>query len=130
MDTLVFLVLDVVAVSSLLYIFNLLPSKPTNQPMNRSHLFFCKTFHTRFYPVRHTFQYPVLYVGVDLDDLDEAKNATRWWFGYNAKWSLVGLRDQDYLGPPVDQGKTSIKDKLLVQLETHVCSRYFFTYRS
>lgn len=42
-----------------------------NQVNTRQKLYFCKTYHARFWPVKHSFKYPVLFVGVDLDLLEQ-----------------------------------------------------------
>lgn len=42
-----------------------------NQVNTRHKIYFCKTYHSRFWPVKHSFKYPVLFVGVDLDILEQ-----------------------------------------------------------
>ena len=41
------------------------------QVENRQKIYFCKTFHARFWPVKHSFKYPLILVGVDLDLLEQ-----------------------------------------------------------
>jgi hypothetical protein len=42
-----------------------------NQVNTRQKIYFCKTYHSRFWPIKHSFKYPVLFVGVDLDLLEQ-----------------------------------------------------------
>ncbi|OZJ06744.1 hypothetical protein BZG36_00283 [Bifiguratus adelaidae] len=110
-------------------------SKRVREAEQRSWLFCCWTYHTRFHPVRHSFRYPVFYVGVDLDDLENGRcikitatqevktspfNAIKGFlFGYDST-AIVSLRSCDYLGQ-VQEDKTglsgvSIKEKLMHHL--------------
>ncbi|KAG9299970.1 hypothetical protein G9A89_009698 [Geosiphon pyriformis] len=113
-----------------------------HQTINAHKIYFCRTFHSRFFPRRHAFQYPIIYVGVNLDELEQ-KNyissgqgssclAYKWIFGYNQR-ALFSIRDVDYLGQ-VRSGDSqkgfentsclseSIKNKLIWYIEEHKIS--------
>jgi len=64
----------------------------------------CETSHTRLFPVRHSFKYPLLYVLFPIDR--------------PPRGILLNIRDQDYLGSP--PCGTRLKDKLKWHLERHV----------
>ena len=77
-------------------------------------LLVCQTSHTRFFPVRHSFSYPLLYVYFRIDDA--GSNA----FWAVDKWRIFHVRSEDYLGlPPCG---TSLMDKLKWHLKQHVHS--------
>jgi cyclopropane-fatty-acyl-phospholipid synthase len=69
--------------------------------------------HARLEPVAHAFQYPVYFLGVDLDELADLPSAVRL-FGYN-RFRLLALHDRDYLAP----GPGTIKEKLWRLLDQH-----------
>ena len=72
----------------------------------RSRIYIGETTHCRHQPRRHAFGYPMFWLGVDLAELGTLDRRVRG-FGHN-RFSLVGLRDQDY-GPP---GDGTIEEKL------------------
>lgn len=71
------------------------------------------TFHARFKPVRHSFRYPVLYVGVDLDCIGYVDSI---FSTVEKTWRPLHLRSADYLG--TKHGGT-IKEKLWAHLTDH-----------
>ncbi|CAG8449122.1 16596_t:CDS:2 [Acaulospora morrowiae] len=91
-------------------------------------IYFCKTFHSRFFPVKHSFEYPVLYLGVDLDLLERNKDSGGFLLGYNNKKTIFNINDDDYLGAinprdiPISFGRKelkSIKEKLFWYISRH-----------
>lgn len=75
-------------------------------------LVICSTQHTRFFPVRHSFTYPLLYVFFDItENIDTA------FFSLD-KWRLFSVRTADYLGNPPNCH--SLHEKLKWHLERHV----------
>ncbi len=67
--------------------------------------------HTRFHPVLHTFNYPIYFYGLDLDELEQLDREF-FFFGYN-RLRPASIHDSDYL----DDTPGSIKDKLLLMLQ-------------
>ena len=65
-----------------------------------------RVFHERTAPVRHTFQYPLFVLAVDLAELPQFAASTRW-FGHNRR-APFAIHDADYL---VD-GPGGIREKL------------------
>lgn len=53
-----------------------------------------RVMHARLRPVRHSFEYPALYVMCNLAQLAQTR---RWWFGID-RWAPLGLSTRDY-GP-------------------------------
>ncbi len=71
-------------------------------PQSENSLFFgCNTRHTRSYPVYHSFQYPIFFVGVD-----PLNNCLKW---------PLSLRSSDYLRP----GKEPLQEKMESVLRAH-----------
>ncbi|CAG8462359.1 12565_t:CDS:2 [Ambispora leptoticha] len=108
-------------------------------PLSDHKIYFARTFHARFFPTRHAFEYPVLYVGVDLDKLS-SENVSLWSkdialfnriFAYN-KAALFSIFANDYLGDVRlennDDSKSSapiaqsIKEKLFWHIRRHKIS--------
>lgn len=94
----------------------------------RSKIYYCKTYHTRFFPKTHSFEYPVLYFGVDLDELSNKESIiwknyfygiSKLLFGYNQKYTLFGIKDYDYIDKSFNN-ITSIKEKLFSHIEKKV----------
>jgi DUF1365 family protein len=75
-------------------------------------LLICSTSHTRFFPVRHSFTYPLLYVFLRIN-----KPFSNVFFALD-KWRLFSIRTDDYLGSP-PCGPT-LMDKLYWHLDQHV----------
>ncbi|CAG8557544.1 18567_t:CDS:2 [Rhizophagus irregularis] len=73
-----------------------------NQVNTRHKIYFCKTYHSRFWPVKHSFKYPVLFVGVDLDILEQQQykkdGHSLFDIGYNNSSIIFNINDDDYLG--------------------------------
>lgn len=63
--------------------------------------------HSRLQPVAHTFQYPIYFYGLDLDELVQL-DQTLFLFGYNRR-RPVSIHDKDYL----DDHPGGIKKKLI-----------------
>ncbi|KAL7754138.1 hypothetical protein RI367_000118 [Sorochytrium milnesiophthora] len=82
-------------------------------------LYIGSTQHARFYPRKHKFTYPVIYVGLSLDRLHELSTCSL--FGHN-RWRLFSIWDTDYLAdirkPPGLSASLSLKDKLFLLLES------------
>jgi len=57
-------------------------------------LLVCQTSHTRFFPVRHSFSYPLLYVYFQVNN----PGTTNFWAV--DKWRIFHVRSADYLGSP------------------------------
>lgn len=73
------------------------------------------TFHSRFKPILHSFRYPVLYIGLDLDCLERSYNDNI--FSLVAKvWRVLSLRSDDYMGSKHVGG---IKEKLWAHMSDH-----------
>ncbi|PKC64453.1 hypothetical protein RhiirA1_537036 [Rhizophagus irregularis] len=108
-----------------------------NQVNTRHKIYFCKTYHSRFWPVKHSFKYPVLFVGVDLDILEQQQykkdGHSLFDIGYNNSSIIFNINDDDYLGkinsgddnlenPYIQKPKNqikSIKEKLLWHIKQH-----------
>ncbi|KAJ2998269.1 hypothetical protein HDV02_004689 [Globomyces sp. JEL0801] len=70
----------------------------------RSHrLYYSNTNHVRFHPKQHSFTYPVVYIGFNLDSLHNMPSL----ISHNS-WNLFSINDVNY----IDSGKQSIKSKL------------------
>ncbi|RHZ79434.1 hypothetical protein Glove_146g56 [Diversispora epigaea] len=92
----------------------------TSTTTNHQRIYFCKIYHAGFFPVRHIFEFSLLYFGIDLDLLEKNKDS-----GENLE-ALLNINDNDYLGQinlqDNDSNKeniTSIKEKLLWHIEKH-----------
>ncbi|CAG8448838.1 5129_t:CDS:2 [Funneliformis caledonium] len=101
-------------------------------------IYFCKTYHARFWPINHSFKYPIIFVGVDLDLLEQEKykkiGKKLFEIGYNNSSILLNINDEDYLGkinvddrnlenPYLQRPKKqikSIKEKLLWHIKRHI----------
>ena len=79
----------------------------------RSRIYRGRTVHARSAPVRHEFRYRIYWFGIDLDELDLLDRTVRG-FG-RRRFSLVGLRDDDYGGP----GDGSIRKRIVQRLSSH-----------
>lgn len=97
------------------------------------------TTHARFLPKpsKHAFSYPLIYLGLDLDDLESGSlDLPSRVFGYNTHplSVILGIRRKNYLTAPslsdtsgdinrksgeVAVGKDSLRDALSYLLETH-----------
>lgn len=77
-------------------------------------LLICQTSHSRVFPVRHSFSYPLLYVYFRIDE----PGANRFWAV--DKWRLFHVQSDDYLGSP--PGGKTLMEKLKWHLEQHVNS--------
>ncbi|KAJ3299401.1 hypothetical protein HDU76_006313, partial [Blyttiomyces sp. JEL0837] len=116
------------------------------QSSSRPHrIYIGQTYHQRITPVTHIFRYPVIYVGLNLDHLDNENNISKrqgsssfynvfsWLWGYNRR-AVFSVWDKDYLGPVIkkkdgdgDKDKQefviegvegmNIKERLLAHLE-------------
>jgi DUF1365 family protein len=75
-------------------------------------LVLCSTSHTRLFPVRHSFSYPLLYVFFPLEDPQ-----TNAFFAID-KWRIFHIRSADYLGKP--PCGNAILQKLRWHLKRHV----------
>ncbi|CAJ0827106.1 14705_t:CDS:2, partial [Entrophospora sp. SA101] len=65
-------------------------------------IYFCQTFHSRFFPVYHSFRYPVVFAGVDLNLLE--KERKNFLLGYNNKYlSIFNIKDDDHLGQIIEE---------------------------
>ena len=69
------------------------------------------TSHCRFRPTRHAFDYRMLWLVLDLDELPALDRAVAW-FGHNRR-APVSISDADYGGP----GAGDIRGKVLALLE-------------
>ncbi|ORY79865.1 hypothetical protein BCR37DRAFT_76375 [Protomyces lactucae-debilis] len=76
-------------------------------------LLISSTFHSRFKPVLHSFRYPVLYIGVELDSEGYADEL--FSFGTSC-WRLLSLHASDYLS---SRHEGSLKAKLWAHLKDH-----------
>ena len=75
-------------------------------------LLICSTTHSRFFPVRHSFTYPLLYAFFRIDaDIDTPLFAID-------RWRILHVRTADYLGNP--PGCRSLHEKLKWHLRQHV----------
>ncbi|SCV71386.1 BQ2448_2974 [Microbotryum intermedium] len=97
-----------------------------------AHLYRAKTAHARYLPspASHRFSYPVLFLGLDLDELEHPQRPLDQgrWFRYDSNlWSCMAIRPRVYLEPPNTGGNatehgqliddhTPIKTKLLRHL--------------
>ena len=89
-----------------------------------SHLIPAHTTHCRLLPTpsRHTFTYPLLYVGVDIDSLESGSldlPMRLHVYGGSPITKILGLRSDGYLGT----GKATFRSKLDVLLSEHGCKR-------
>ncbi|CAI2163449.1 13565_t:CDS:2 [Funneliformis geosporum] len=108
-----------------------------DQIKKQQKIYFCKTYHARFWPINHSFKYPIIFVGVDLDLLEQEKykkvGKRLYEIGYNNSSILLNINDDDYLGeinagdhnlknPYLQRPKKqikSIKEKLLWHINQH-----------
>ncbi|KDE04035.1 hypothetical protein MVLG_05536 [Microbotryum lychnidis-dioicae p1A1 Lamole] len=92
------------------------------QPKSRgAHLYRARTAHARYLPspAGHRFSYPVLFLGLDLDQLEHPGRPLDQgrWFRYDSKrWSCMAIRPKVYLEPPsvgrsaLEQGQSAVDD--------------------
>ena len=66
----------------------------------------CTTAHARFLPIYHSFTYPILFLGFDIDSLARGS----WLIGCN-RWAVASLWNHDY-GLRGDSSGLSIREKL------------------
>ncbi|TNF50790.1 DUF1365 family protein, partial [bacterium] len=71
-----------------------------------SRIFTGQVMHARAKPVKHRFQYPVYFYGLDIDELDELDREIPL-FGHN-RVRIVAIHDSDYLLP----GTGSLREKV------------------
>ena len=94
----------------------LLLSRPTQQldkdKKRRPVLLPSTTFHSRFKPLLHSFRYPVLYIGVDLDTVGYNDTV----LSFSDAWRPLKLHAGDYLGTKYTG---SIKEKLWSHMHDH-----------
>ncbi|KAJ3416391.1 hypothetical protein HDV05_001959 [Chytridiales sp. JEL 0842] len=79
---------------------------------NQHKIYLATTFHARFKPKPHSFKYPVIYFGLNLDALESPPPSSifsRWIFGYNRP-SLFSVYNRDYLGS-VNSARTALSLK-------------------
>jgi len=65
-----------------------------------------RTLHSRYHPTRYSFEYPIFYFGINLDEFDNVirknnGNGVRQWgglLGWNT-WALFSILEKDYLSP-------------------------------
>lgn len=83
------------------------------------------TFHARFKPVLHSFRYPVLYIGVDLDLLTgNHTHVDNFLSTADDVWRPLSLHSNDYLGT---RHQGNIYDKLCAHLKDHEIDPGFLT---
>lgn len=71
------------------------PSQPSRSPSSAVACFYLgQVMHDRLRPVRNRFVYPVFFVRLRVDALDQVR---RTWFGVD-RWSVLSIRRRDY-GP-------------------------------
>jgi len=68
----------------------------------KTKLYAGEMMHKRIQPVEHQFNYPIYFMSIDLDELDQQPA----FFSYN-KFNFLSINDRDYL-----RGQGSIKEKL------------------
>jgi len=95
-------------------VLHLSPGPPGRSGSKDTKLLVCQTSHSRIFPVRHSFSYPLLYVYFRIDE----PGANRFWAVDN--WRLFHVQSDDYLGSP-PCGKT-LMEKLKWHLKQHVNS--------
>ncbi|MCO6429578.1 MAG: DUF1365 family protein [Deltaproteobacteria bacterium] len=85
--------------------------------MGYSRIITGKVMHSRLWPVRHDFGYPLYLYAFDLDELEEL-DRKHWWFGYN-RLRLISIHDSDYLaskgngaGSNLPSDHSSIRERL------------------
>ncbi|CAG8811417.1 25552_t:CDS:2, partial [Racocetra persica] len=79
-----------------------------------------------FFPKKHAFEYPILFIGVDLELL-EKNGRGGFILGYNNRMAIFNINDNDYLGhvnehdltKDTSQKKRSIKEKLFWHIKKH-----------
>lgn len=81
----------------------------------QSKIFIGETYHCRLKPRKHQFSYPMLFVGIKLDELAELSNKVLL-FSYN-KWNLFSVCDIDFFSknrrPIVDKLSKHLGEKAL-----------------
>ena len=90
-----------------------------NEPL-KSVLIPSYTSHARLLPIptKHTFSYPLLHLGIDVDELESNRLDLPWRlfnFGGSPWWKVLGLRSDGYLV----QGRTSLRQKVTQLLLDH-----------
>ncbi|EIW67056.1 hypothetical protein TREMEDRAFT_34086 [Tremella mesenterica DSM 1558] len=97
-------------------------SKPTHTSLDQPHqplpslLIPCNTSHSRALPSTssHSFSYPLLYVGVDIDALSNG-SLNSPIFSHDRRLTVLGLRSNGYLFP----GRETFREKLESLLSKH-----------
>jgi DUF1365 family protein len=87
----------------------------------------CITSHRRHLPIpaKHTFSYPLIYLGIDLDHLESGLlNLRSRFFQYGKKpWkSILGVQHEQYLSPTLPKpgpGSGGFKRELIALMESH-----------
>ncbi|KAJ3140546.1 hypothetical protein HDU90_007846 [Geranomyces variabilis] len=85
-------------------------------------VYFAQTYHARFKPVRHAFEYPLFYFGIDLDaDDQQSRRGWRswlWGWGWPALFSIYA---KDHLrGEPAAPGLAKSRLTELQQLKSRL----------
>lgn len=88
---------------------------PPNKTRTKGHIYRATTSHARFVPkeARHIFSYPVLFYGVDLEELETGKLDMGRWFEWGSKgkgkgkWCLTALRPEGYLNEATTSSSSS-----------------------
>jgi DUF1365 family protein len=75
----------------------------------------CRTFHTRMFPKKHSFEYPYLLVAVPVTSKDETTSKI-FKVGSSSFWSLFTLNPTDYLGRK--SKRSTLKGRLSEYLAT------------
>lgn len=82
--------------------------------MGRCVVYSGHTWHERFQPKRHSFDYPFYFLGIDLDELRSLQRSS-FFFGYNS-FRPIGIWDCDYL--------TADREPLDKKVRDLIASRY------
>ncbi|KAI5477217.1 hypothetical protein MNV49_006590 [Pseudohyphozyma bogoriensis] len=85
-----------------------------------AHVYRAKTAHARFLPAlaKHAFSYPVLFLGLDLEELEKGKLDDGRLFGWMPnRWTVTSLWPRAYLEPlKPGEGVTGIRERLWAHL--------------
>jgi len=80
----------------------------------------CQTTHSRYFPIRHSFLYNYLLVGVPINDAPTLQDSRLFNVvdpgATSSAWSLFSIHPKDYLS----RGDAKLKDKLSLFLQKHV----------
>lgn len=70
-----------------------------------------KVWHARFHPVKHSFEYPVYFFKLDLDELSRLSKV---FFGFSLNgWNILSLREKEYLRPSSEALRAKVEALLL-----------------